>query len=374
MVRAWSTRLSGRGAASWRSLELTVAARTGRPMRSMFSARAFAGNLTRRIASAQARVFLCVEESPRERNGLSRVTFDLSDSRHPRIAALSGASSANSHINGSRTHGVADAPQTFDHCAVHAGLVARDNDDRRFAVWEQQASGIRFFSSVQAGRRAVMFCATCVPRRCRSSPACETRIALPSEPSLASAEVAFVDVEQPHTLAPLIERAAHVIYLVGGDRRGLAPGAWQLEVDSLSGCLELARRAGLPGRWISVGYSGSGQRTALTWAETRWRELKLAVDDVIVASGVNYFVLRTGLIGAPVSSDPRVSIAQDSAAADAELPCNALAFLLTGAALAGATNRSRVTVRVDPRGSNCRAQSGRSADCDRTALFFARQD
>jgi len=130
----------------------------------------------------------------------------------------------------------------------------------------------------------------------------------------------------------------------------LSPGAWQLEVEGLSGCLELARRAGLPGRWISVGYSGSVQRTGATWAETRWRELKLAADDVIAASGVNYFVLRTGLITAPVSTDPRVSMAQHSAAADAELPCNALAFLLTGAALAGATNRSRVTVRVDPHG------------------------
>jgi len=173
---------------------------------------------------------------------------------------------------------------------------------------------------------------------------------LASEPSLASAEIVFANVEQPDTLAPWIQRAAHVIYLAGGDRRGLSPGAWQLEVEGLSGCLELARRAGLPGRWISVGYSGSVQRTGATWAETRWRELKLAADDVIAASGVNYFVLRTGLITAPVSTDPRVSMAQHSAAADAELPCNALAFLLTGAALAGATNRSRVTVRVDPHG------------------------
>jgi uncharacterized protein YbjT (DUF2867 family) len=173
---------------------------------------------------------------------------------------------------------------------------------------------------------------------------------LASESSLASAEIVFANVEQPDTLAPWIQRAAHVIYLAGGDRRGLSPGAWQLEVEGLSGCLELARRAGLPGRWISVGYSGSVQRTGATWAETRWRELKLAADDVIAASGVNYFVLRTGLITAPVSTDPRVSMAQHSAAADAELPCNALAFLLTGAALAGATNRSRVTVRVDPHG------------------------
>ena len=173
---------------------------------------------------------------------------------------------------------------------------------------------------------------------------------LASEPSLASAEVAFANVEQPQTLAPLIERAAHVIYLAGGDRRSLSPGAWQLEVDSLSACLELARRAGLPGRWISVGYSGSVQRTGITWAEIRWRELKLAADEVIAASGVNYFVLRTGLITVPVSTDPRVSIAQKSVAADAHLPCNALAFLLAGAALAGATNRSRVSVRVDPHG------------------------
>ena len=173
---------------------------------------------------------------------------------------------------------------------------------------------------------------------------------LASESSLASAEVVFANVEQPHTLAPLIERAAHVIYLAGGNRRGLSPGAWQVEVDGLSDCLELAKRSGLPGRWISVGYSGSGQRTGATWAETRWRELKRAADEVIAASGVNYFVLRTGLIAAPASTEARVSITQDSAAADAELPCNSLAFLLTGAALSGAANRSRVTVRVDPHG------------------------
>ena len=173
---------------------------------------------------------------------------------------------------------------------------------------------------------------------------------LASEPSLASAEVVVANVEQPQTLAPLIERAAHVIYLAGANRRGLSPGAWQVEVDGLSGCLELAKRAGLPGRWISVGYSGSDQRTGATWAETRWRELKRAAEEVIVASGVNYFILRTGRITAAVNSDLRVSITQDSGTPDAELPCNSLAFLLTGAALSGATNCSRVTVRLDPRG------------------------
>ena len=171
-----------------------------------------------------------------------------------------------------------------------------------------------------------------------------------SEPSLAPAEVVFANVEQPHTFAPLIERAAHVIYLAGGNRRGLSPGAWQVEVDGLSDCLELAKRSGLPGRWISVGYSGADQRTGATWAETRWRELKRAANEVIAASGVNYFVLRTGLIAAPASTEPLVSITQDSAAADAALPCNSLAFLLTGAALSGAANRSRVTVRVEPQG------------------------
>src|SRR5688572_33382509 len=66
---------------------------------------------------------------------------------------------------------------------------------------------------------------------------------LASAASLASAEVVFADVEQPHTLAPLIERAAHVIYLAGGSRRGLSPGAWHVEVDGLSDCLQLAKRA-----------------------------------------------------------------------------------------------------------------------------------
>jgi len=170
------------------------------------------------------------------------------------------------------------------------------------------------------------------------------------EPSLASAEVVCADVQQSDSLTPLIERAAHVIYLAGGNRKGLSPGAWQLEVEGLARCLEIARRAGLPGRWISVGYSGSYRRASATWAEIRWRELKLAAEEVIAASGVNYFVVRTGRIVESVSTEPRVSVAQNSVAADAELPCNALAFLLTGAALAGATSRSSVTVRLDPHG------------------------
>jgi uncharacterized protein YbjT (DUF2867 family) len=173
---------------------------------------------------------------------------------------------------------------------------------------------------------------------------------LASEASLASAEVVCADVEQPHTLAPLFERAAHVIYLAGGDRRSLSPGAWQLEVEGLSGCLELAKRASLPGRWISVGYSGPTKRSGASWAEIRWRELKLAADEVIAASGVNYFVVRTGRLTEPVDIHPRVSMTQESAAADAALPCNVLAFLLTGAALSGATDRSRVNVRLDPHG------------------------
>ena len=140
-----------------------------------------------------------------------------------------------------------------------------------------------------------------------------------------------------------------MIYLAGESKRVVAR-RMASEVEGLSDCLELAKRADLPGRWISVGYSGSDQRTAASWAETRWRELKRAADEAIAASGVNYFVLRTGLIAAPASTEARVSITQDSAAADTELPCNSLAFLLGGAALAGATSRSRVTVRLDPRG------------------------
>jgi hypothetical protein len=181
--------------------------------------------------------------------------------------------------------------------------------------------------------------------------ACVRRVdRLAPEASLESAEVVCADVERPHTLAPLIDRAAHVIYLAGGDRRGLSPGAWQLEVEALSGCLDLARRSGLPGRWISVGYSGPFKRSGASWAEIRWRELKLAADEVIAASGVNYFVARTGRLTAPVDIHPRVSMTQDAAPANASLPCNVLAFLLTGAALSGAADRSQVTVRLDPHG------------------------
>jgi uncharacterized protein YbjT (DUF2867 family) len=186
--------------------------------------------------------------------------------------------------------------------------------------------------------------------------ACVRRADRLPEPRAASVEVAVANLEHPHALAPLIERAAHVIYLAGGDRRSLSPGAWQLEVETLSAGLEMARRSGLPGRWIYVGYSGAEQRGGTTWAEARWRELKVAAEEAITGSGVNYFVLRTGVVTEAVSTEPRVALSQGTVPAPtAEIPCNALGFLLTGAALAGAAHRSRAVVRVDLAGTHLQA-------------------
>jgi len=174
---------------------------------------------------------------------------------------------------------------------------------------------------------------------------------LPAEPLLGAAEVALANLERPDTIAPLIERAVHVIYLAGSERRSLSPGAWQLEIDALSASLEIARRTGFDGRWIYVSYSGGEQRGGATWAETRWRELKAEAEQAIAATDLNYFMLRTGRITGPVHSEPTVIVSQHSGtSADAELPCNALAFMLVGAALAGATHRSKATVRLDTHG------------------------
>ena len=174
---------------------------------------------------------------------------------------------------------------------------------------------------------------------------------LPNEPMLASAEVAVANLERPDSIAPLIDRAVHVIYLAGSERRSLSPGAWQLEIDDLSACLELARRSGFDGRWVYVGYSGAAQQGNTTWAETRWRELKMEAEQVVVSTRLNYFVLRTGHITAPVSVEPTVVVSQQPVAPpDAELPCNVVGFLLAGAALAGAHYRSKATVRLDNRG------------------------
>jgi hypothetical protein len=171
---------------------------------------------------------------------------------------------------------------------------------------------------------------------------------LPAEPLLERAEVATANLERPDTIAPLIDRAVHVIYLAGSERRSLSPGAWQLEVEALSTSLEIARRSGFDGRWIYVGYSGAEQRGSATWAETRWRELKVEAEQALVASPVNYFILRTGHLSGPVNVEPNVSVSQQTTTSpDAELPCNVLAFLLTGAALAGATHRSKATVQLN---------------------------
>ena len=174
---------------------------------------------------------------------------------------------------------------------------------------------------------------------------------MPAEPLLASAEVAVANLERPETLAPLIERALHVIYVAGSERRSLSPGAWQLEIDALTAAVEIARRSGFGGRWIYVGYSGAAQRGSATWAETRWRELKAEAEQVIVSSSLNYFILRTGRVAGPVSVEPNVVITQrTTTSADSEVPCNVLGFLLTGAALAGAARRATATVQLDSHG------------------------
>lgn len=173
---------------------------------------------------------------------------------------------------------------------------------------------------------------------------------LPPEPRLASAEVAITDLEQPGSLAPLIERAAHVIYLAGSSRKSLSPGAWQVEVDSLTACVEFAERSGFAGRFIYVGH-GTADDRGVTWSESRWRELKREAEGVITASNLNYFILHTGRVLDPVQQEPRVGVSQSPFAGDADLPCNVLAFLLTGAALAGAVHRTKVNVRVDPAGA-----------------------
>lgn len=174
---------------------------------------------------------------------------------------------------------------------------------------------------------------------------------VPAEPLLAAVEVAVADLTQPHQLAPLIERAAHVIYLAGSERKRLSAGAWQLEIDSLSACIEIAQRTGLPGRWLQLGYSGHDSRLPSSWAETRWREMKLAADEVLSASTLNYFVLRTGQLTDAVSGEPRVLVSQQQDLPNAELPHNVAAFLLTGAALAGTAPRASATVRLQIAGA-----------------------
>jgi hypothetical protein len=174
---------------------------------------------------------------------------------------------------------------------------------------------------------------------------------LPAEPRLAAAEVAVVNLEQPAAMAPLIDRVAHVVYVAGSARKSLSPGAWQIEVDGLATCVEFAQRSGFPGRWIYVGMVDDGRTAEVTWAESRWREMKREAVQVITASSLNYFILHTGRVTEAVDVEPRVRVSQSpTAPRDAELPCNVLAFLLCGAVMVGASHRSQATVRVDPSG------------------------
>ncbi|MCS7100830.1 MAG: NAD(P)H-binding protein, partial [Burkholderiaceae bacterium] len=174
---------------------------------------------------------------------------------------------------------------------------------------------------------------------------------LPPEPRLAAAEVVEADVEQPGAFAPLFERAAHVIYVAGAPRKSLSAGAWQVEVEGLAVCLVLAQRTAIRGRWIYVGHDGAEPAGTVTWAESRWRELKREAEQAVIASGVNYFILRTSRVTDLVHEEPRVVVSQPvGPAPEGEIPCNALALLLAGAALAGASPRARASVRVDPSG------------------------
>lgn len=176
---------------------------------------------------------------------------------------------------------------------------------------------------------------------------------LPVEPRMAAAEIAVCNLEQPGTTFPLIDRAAHVVWLAGSERRSLSPGAWQLEVEALGTCLEHAKACGFNGRWIYVGHSAPDQRGGASWAESRWRELKIEAEQTIETSGLNYFILRTGRITGMVVDEPRVTVTQKPPGTndDADLPCNVAAFLLTGVALAGATHHSKAIVRLERNGA-----------------------
>lgn len=206
-------------------------------------------------------------------------------------------------------------------------------------------------ASGRTGRHVLRYlCAAAVPVI-----ACVRRAdRLAGEPRLAAAEIAVADLVQPYTLAPLLARAAHVVYLAGSDRRGLAPGAWQLEVDSLTTCLELAQRQGFGGRWIYVGHSEQAPTGSVAWAETRWRELKQAAEQALMASAVDYLILRVGRIVDPVGSEPLVRVTQRPGGAG-DVPCNALGFLLTGAALAGAASRATASLALGADGLRLQA-------------------
>lgn len=205
---------------------------------------------------------------------------------------------------------------------------------------------------------------------------------LPPEPRLQSAEVAVVNLEQFGALGPCIDRAVHVIYLAGSSRKSLSPGAWQVEVESLTATLEYAQRSGFQGRFIYVGHHAIDDR-GVTWSESRWRELKREAESLVAASDLNYVILRTGRVTDVVSQEPRVGVSQQPFAGDADLPCNVLAFLVTGAAIAGAVHRARVNVRVDAQGARLqdavqgftrlRADRAESTDALRSGVAFGRR-
>lgn len=174
---------------------------------------------------------------------------------------------------------------------------------------------------------------------------------LPDEPRLTVADIAVANLERPADFAPLIERAAHVIWLAGSARNSLSPGAWQLEVESFSTCIEFADRSHLDGRWTYVSCSEAEPVGGTTWAEARWREMKREAEQALTASNLNYFILRTERVSGAIAEEPRVRVGQGAhTPSDADLPCNVLAFLLTGVVLAGAAHRAEATVRIDPSG------------------------
>jgi len=128
---------------------------------------------------------------------------------------------------------------------------------------------------------------------------------LPAEPAVGAAEVALAkSSSDPNTIAPLIERAVHVIYRPASERRSLSPGAWQLEIDALSASLEIARRTGFDGRWIYVSYSGRRPTRQCHLGRNALARIEGGSEQAIAATNLNYFMLRTGRSFGPVTSEP----------------------------------------------------------------------
>lgn len=125
------------------------------------------------------------------------------------------------------------------------------------------------------------------------------------------------DVTRPDTLPPAIEGAAHIVFTAGcrSGHPAREPRVRATEYDGVLHALEAARRLGFAGRFLYMTSSGVLTRSLFATCLNLWKGNTLVwrrrAEDGIRASGLEYTIVRTGVLLNAPGGEHVVRVTQD---------------------------------------------------------------